>query len=44
MEEFLGTSVKLQKASDDASKGKLVIDYYSFEDLTRIQERIEGMN
>ena len=44
MEEFLGTSVKLQKTSDDASKGKLVIDYYSFEDLTRIQERIEGMN
>ncbi len=44
MEEFLGTSVKLQKASEDASRGKLVIDYYSFEDLTRIQERIEGTN
>ncbi len=44
MEEFLGTSVTLQKTSEDASRGKLVIDYYSFEDLTRIQERIEGMN
>ena len=44
MEEFLGTSVKLQKGNEDASKGKLIIDYYSFEDLTRIQEKIEGMN
>ncbi len=44
MEEFLGTSVKLQKSNEDASKGKLIIDYYSFEDLTRIQEKIEGMN
>lgn len=44
MEEFLGTSVKLQKANENASKGKLVIEYYSLEDLTRIQEKIEGMN
>lgn len=44
MEEFFGTSVKLQKNSEDASKGKLVIDYYSFEDLTRIQEKMEGLN
>ncbi len=44
MEEFLGTSVKLQKSNEDASKGKLIIDYYSFEDLTRIQEKIEGTN
>ncbi len=42
MEEFFGTSVKLQTASPDASKGKLIIDYYSFEDLTRIQEKMEG--
>lgn len=44
MEEFFGTSVKLQKGSDNASKGKLIIDYYSFEDLTRIQEKMEGLN
>ena len=44
MEEFFGTSVKLQKGSENASKGKLIIDYYSFEDLTRIQEKIEGLN
>lgn len=44
MEEFFGTSVKLQKNSEDASKGKLIIDYYSFEDLTRIQEKMEGLN
>lgn len=42
LEEFFGTSVKLQKSTEDASKGKLIIDYYSLEDLTRIQERIEG--
>lgn len=42
LEEFFGTSVKLQKSAEDASKGKLIIDYYSLEDLTRIQERIEG--
>lgn len=42
MEEFFGTSVKLQTATPDASKGKLIIDYYSFEDLTRIQEKMEG--
>ena len=44
MEEFFGTSVKLQKESENASKGKLIIDYYSFEDLTRIQEKMEGLN
>ena len=44
MEEFFGTSVKLQKGSENASKGKLIIDYYSFEDLTRIQEKMEGLN
>lgn len=42
MEEFFGTSVKLQTTTPDASKGKLIIDYYSFEDLTRIQEKMEG--
>ena len=42
MEEYFGTSVKLQTATPDASKGKLIIDYYSFEDLTRIQEKMEG--
>lgn len=41
MEEFFGTKVKLQPASPDSSKGRLVIDYYSFEDLTRIQEKLE---
>lgn len=44
MEDFFGTTVKLQAAAADASKGKLVIDYYSFEDLTRIQEKMEGVN
>lgn len=44
MEEFFGTSVKLQKGSENASKGKLIIDYYSFEDLTRIQGKMEGLN
>ncbi len=44
MEEFFGTSVKLQKGTENASKGKLIIDYYSFEDLTRIQEKMEGLN
>ena len=44
LEEFFGTSVKLQKGSENASKGKLIIDYYSFEDLTRIQEKMEGLN
>ena len=44
MEEFFGTKVKLQQTADDSSKGKLIIDYYSFEDLTRIQEKMEGLN
>ncbi|MBP5247903.1 MAG: ParB/RepB/Spo0J family partition protein [Fibrobacter sp.] len=44
MEEFFGTSVKLQKGAENASKGRLIIDYYSFEDLTRIQEKMEGLN
>lgn len=44
MEDFFGTTVKLQASAADASKGKLVIDYYSFEDLTRIQEKMEGTN
>ena len=44
MEEFFGTKVKLQQSADNASKGRLIIDYYSFEDLTRIQEKMEGLN
>ena len=44
MEEFFGTKITLQQSADNASKGRLIIDYYSFEDLTRIQEKMEGLN
>ncbi|MCK9182401.1 MAG: ParB/RepB/Spo0J family partition protein [Fibrobacteraceae bacterium] len=42
LEEFFGTRVQIQSSKADNSQGKILIDFYSFEDLTRIQEKIEG--
>jgi len=38
LQEHLGTKIKLQSSKKDYSQGKIIIDYYSFEDLTRLQE------
>ncbi|OIP49066.1 MAG: hypothetical protein AUK31_06150 [Fibrobacteres bacterium CG2_30_45_31] len=38
LQEHLGTKIQLQSSKKDYSQGKIIIDYYSFEDLTRLQE------
>jgi ParB family chromosome partitioning protein len=43
LQEYLGTKVKLQSNKRDYSEGKIVIDYYSMEDLTRIKDLMEKM-
>ena len=41
LETFLGTKVQLNPSASDQSKGTIVINYYSMDDLTRIQEIME---
>lgn len=42
LETFFGTKVALNPSSSDQSKGTIVINYYSMDDLTRIQELMEN--
>lgn len=41
MTEFFGTKVSLNSKEKNYSKGSIVIDYYSLEDLNRIQEMMD---
>jgi ParB family chromosome partitioning protein len=41
LETFFGTKVQLNPNASDESKGTIVINYYSMDDLTRIQELME---
>ena len=41
MTEFFGTKVSLNSKEKKYSKGSIVIDYYSLEDLNRIQEMMD---
>ncbi|MCF0215671.1 MAG: ParB/RepB/Spo0J family partition protein [Fibrobacteraceae bacterium] len=41
METYFGTKVSLNPSGSDQSKGTIVINYYSMDDLTRIQELME---
>ena len=42
LETFFGTKVTLNPSDSDQSKGTIVINYYSMDDLTRIQEIMEN--
>ena len=42
LETFFGTKVQLNPNGQDQSKGTIVINYYSMDDLTRIQEIMEN--
>lgn len=42
LETFFGTKVALNPSSNDETKGTIVINYYSMDDLTRIQELMEN--
>ena len=42
LETFFGTKVQLNPSASTESKGTIVINYYSMDDLTRIQERMEN--
>ena len=42
LETFFGTKVALNPSAKDQSKGTIVINYYSMDDLTRIQEIMEN--
>lgn len=42
LETFFGTKVSLNPSNSNESKGTIVINYYSIEDLTRIQEIMEN--
>ena len=42
LETFFGTKVALNPNAKDQSKGTIVINYYSMDDLTRIQEIMEN--
>ncbi|MCF0220788.1 MAG: ParB/RepB/Spo0J family partition protein [Fibrobacter sp.] len=42
METFFGTKVQLNPSASSDSKGTIVINYYSMDDLTRIQELMEN--
>ena len=42
LETFFGTKVSLNPNGADQSKGTIVINYYSMDDLTRIQELMEN--
>ena len=39
--EFFGTKVSLHSKEKNYSKGSIIIDYYSLEDLSRIQEMMD---
>lgn len=41
LQEHLGTKIQLHSSKKDYSQGKIIIDYYSFEDLNRLQELME---
>ncbi|MDR1759780.1 MAG: ParB/RepB/Spo0J family partition protein [Fibrobacter sp.] len=43
LREFFGIEVKLQHSAKDASKGTIMIPYYSMEDLNRIYQRLENL-
>lgn len=42
LETFFGTKVQLNPSASGESKGTIVINYYSMDDLTRIQELMEN--
>jgi ParB family chromosome partitioning protein len=42
LETFFGTKVALNPNAKDQTKGTIVINYYSMDDLTRIQEIMEN--
>ena len=42
LETFFGTKVQLNPSAANQSKGTIVINYYSMDDLTRIQELMEN--
>jgi len=42
LETFFGTKVQLNPSAASESKGTIVINYYSMDDLTRIQELMEN--
>ena len=42
LETFFGTKVQLNPSASSESKGTIVINYYSMDDLTRIQELMEN--
>lgn len=42
LETFFGTKVQLKPTSENQSQGTIVINYYSMDDLTRIQEMMEN--
>ena len=42
LETFFGTKVQLNPSASDSGKGTIVINYYSMDDLTRIQEIMEN--
>lgn len=42
LETFFGTKVALNPSAKDQSKGTIVINYYSMDDLNRIQELMEN--
>ncbi|MCF0217048.1 MAG: ParB/RepB/Spo0J family partition protein [Fibrobacter sp.] len=42
LETFFGTKVQLNPSSNDQNKGTIVINYYSIDDLNRIQELMEN--
>ena len=41
LEELFGTKVQIHSPKQDYSQGKIVIDYYSFEDLNRLSNIME---
>ena len=42
LETFFGTKVQLNPSASNQSRGTIVINYYSMDDLTRIQELMEN--
>ena len=42
LETFFGTKVALNPSAKDQTKGTIVINYYSMDDLTRIQEIMDN--
>ena len=42
LETFFGTKVQINPSASTETKGSIVINYYSMDDLTRIQELMEN--